>query len=68
MNKYRINYTVFKNWSCTKFVTGEDEPAARKKFIEMITSEPFEDKEVKKKDLVIDSFEDVTPKKGKKRR
>ena len=64
MKKFRINYTVFKNWSCSKFVTGEDESAAKKKFFTAIMSEKYENKEVKKKDVVIDSFEEI---KGKKR-
>ena len=68
MKKFRFNYTIFKNWACTKFVTGEDESAAKAKFFASLLAENFENKEVKKKDIVIDFFEDVTPKKGKKKR
>ena len=68
MNKYRFNYTRLKNWSCTKFVTGEDETGAKKKFFESLMVEPFEGQILKKKDIIIDSFEDITPKKGKKKR
>ena len=68
MNKYRFNYTLLKNWSCTKFVTGDNEEMAKKKFFESLMLEPFEGQILKKKDIVIDSFEDTTPKKkGRKK-
>ena len=66
MRKFKFNYTVFKNWSCTKFATGEDEAEAKKKLFDVLMSEPFENKPLKKKDIVIDSVEEMNVKKSKK--
>ena len=67
MKKYRINYTLLKNWSCTKFVNAENEDSAKQKFFTSLMETPFEEQMLKKKDIKIDLFEDVSPKKGKKK-
>ena len=63
MKKFRINYTVLKNWSCTKFVNGEDEKKASANLKDSLIKAGWEGEVLTKKDIAIDSVEEQKTKK-----
>jgi hypothetical protein len=66
MKKYRINYTVLKNWSCTKFINGEDEKKATSNLKDLLIKDGWEGDVLTKKDIVVDSIEEQKPKKKRR--
>jgi hypothetical protein len=66
LKKFRFNYTVFKEYGCSRYANGESEELAKNKLVENLLKEDWE-KPIKKKDIVFDSVEEIITKKGKKR-
>jgi hypothetical protein len=66
MKKFRINYTILKNWSCTKFVNGEDEKKASSNLKDSLVKSGWDGNPIEKKDICIDSIEEQNSKKKKR--
>ena len=67
MKKFKINYTVLKNWGCTKFINGEDEKKATSNLKSLLIKDGWEGETLTKKDIVVDMIEEQKQKKKRKR-